>query len=87
MGVYDPLQKYLRRQRLSELILTFTEIERILGRMLPKSAERPQWWENATEIRHVQQHAWANAGYNALLLAGQEKVRFVRKARLLASRA
>ena len=78
MGVYDPLRDHLRKQRLSELILTFDEIERILKRMLPNSAACPQWWENATEPRHVQQHAWADAGYSAFLLKGQDKVRFTR---------
>lgn len=44
MGKYDPLRDYLRRQRAQEFELTFGEIERRLGAMLPKGAERAQWW-------------------------------------------
>jgi hypothetical protein len=46
MSVYDPLLNYLKRQSLKEIILTFSDIERLLGRKLPKSAQRPQWWAN-----------------------------------------
>jgi len=43
MSKYDPLSGHLRRQRQDELELSFAEIERILGAMLPKSAARQQW--------------------------------------------
>ena len=49
MSKYDPLYGHLRRQRQAELELTFAEIERILGAMLPNSADRPQWWANVTD--------------------------------------
>lgn len=49
MSKYDPLSGHLRRQRQDELELTFAEIERILGAMLPKSAARQQWWANTTD--------------------------------------
>jgi hypothetical protein len=36
-----------RRQDFREIELGFTKIEEIIGRRLPPSAERPQWWANA----------------------------------------
>ena len=80
MSKYDALSGHLRRQRQDELELSFIEIERILGAMLPKSAARPQWWANTTDpdTSHVQRKAWHDAGYDAFLLAGQDRVRFRR---------
>jgi hypothetical protein len=80
MAKYDPLCGHLRRQRQDELELTFTEIERILGAMLPKSATLPQWWANVTgsDTSHVQRKAWGDAGYDAFLIAGKDRVRFKR---------
>ena len=80
MGVYDPLREYLRKQKLSEFVLTFEEIERVLKRMLPNSAAHPQWWEDAVDVRHIQQRAWSDAGFKAFLIKGADKVRFVRSA-------
>jgi hypothetical protein len=34
----------------SRFARSFSEIEKILGRPLPASANRPQWWANATQI-------------------------------------
>lgn len=83
MGKYDPLHRHLRRQRAAELELSFAEIERILGALLPKSANRPQWWANVTDLdtAHVQRHAWGRAGYDAFLIAGRDRVRFRRTSR------
>lgn len=79
MGKYDPLGGYLRRQRQADLELTFPEIERILGAMLPKRATRSQWWANGGDPgAGPALKAWRDAGYNAFLIANQERVRFVR---------
>lgn len=80
MGKYDPLRDFLRRQKTAELELSFGEIERKLGYMLPNSASLPQWWANTTgpDDRHVQRRAWGDAGYDAFLIAGAERVRFRR---------
>ncbi len=80
MSKYDPLSGHLRRQREGELELTFTEIERILGAMLPKSAARQQWWANTIDpdTSHIQRKAWGDAGYDAFLIAGRDRVRFKR---------
>ncbi len=44
---------------------------------LLKSAQRPEWWANP-DTRYVQCRTWLDAGYNAFLVKGAEKVRFER---------
>jgi hypothetical protein len=80
---YDPLERYLTRRAGTEIELSFPDIERIIGTMLPNSASRPQWWANETDpaSRHVQSRAWRNAGYDANLAAGRDRVRFTRRSR------
>ena len=62
--------------------MSFRDIERIIGGLLPRSAQRPQWWANerSSDSRHVQCAAWLNAGFNAFLLKAEERVRFERRA-------
>lgn len=80
MAKYDPLHHHLRRKTDPELEMSFTDIERIVGAMLPKSAERPQWWANETsdDTSHVQCRSWRLAGYDAFLI-GRERVLFRRR--------
>lgn len=79
MGVYDPLRRFMCLQRSQELVMTFKEIERILGRPLPNTARRPQWWASQTKAHHryVQSEAWQKAGYRASLVA-PNRVKFER---------
>lgn len=80
MAKYDPLKAFLSRQRTVELELSFREIENLIGYMLPRSADRPQWWANTTDPDqgHVQRRAWGDAGYDAFLIVGADRVRFRR---------
>lgn len=80
MGKYDPLRDHLKRQRTADVELSFSEIERIIGCMLPNSAARPQWWANVTdaETSAVQRNAWRDAGYDAILVVGLDRVKFKR---------
>ena len=82
MAKYDPLSRHLRRKGMNELEMSFADVERVIGAMLPKSASRPQWWanESSDETSHVQCRAWRSAGYDAFLLEGKERVRFRRRA-------
>ena len=79
MAKYDPLGGHLRRARLTEMELSFDDIERVLGAMLPKSAARAEWWANEipANSKQVQCHAWIGACYEAQLL-GKQRVRFCR---------
>ena len=70
MSKYAPLRTYLKRQKLSEIVLTFGQIEDIINAPLPNYAGKPQWWANIVnpERGHVQREAWRAAGYDAFLL-------------------
>lgn len=83
MAKYDPLGKYLRRKAAGELVMSFADVERVIGAMLPKSASLSAWWANekSPDTRHVQCRAWLDAGYDAVLLREGDKVRFTRKPR------
>ncbi|MFN3727730.1 MAG: hypothetical protein ACK4SZ_15665 [Allosphingosinicella sp.] len=61
--------------------MSFAEIERVIGAMLPNSASRPQWWANEQDqdCRHVQVSAWLGAGFDAFLLPECDRVRFRRR--------
>ncbi|MFN3779728.1 MAG: hypothetical protein ACK4SI_12115 [Brevundimonas aurantiaca] len=74
MGKYDPLAAFLRRRAGDDIELTFTEIERRLGALLPKAAQADGWWSGDG----VQVRAWWGAGFSAEL-TGPERVRFTRR--------
>ena len=83
MAKYDPLSAFLQLQREDESVMTFDEIELVLGSTLPASAKLPQWWANeGSQSAHVQRAAWRDAGFQAFLIKGESKVRFVRARRL-----
>jgi hypothetical protein len=47
-GAYSPLQKYLTARYADVVVLTFGEIEDLLGFALPDPAtSEPQWWNAA----------------------------------------
>jgi hypothetical protein len=83
MAKYDGLRDHLLQQRGPEFSLTFKEIENAIGASLPKSADRPQWWANVTDptTSHVQRNAWRDAGYDAFLIVGADRVTFRKAAR------
>lgn len=81
MAEYAPLADHLRRQPANELMMDFPEIETLTG-TLPKSAYRPQYWENAANPDQLNSGARAayNAGFESFLVRGTvNRVRFVRK--------
>jgi hypothetical protein len=66
---YGPLEQFLRATpaHLNEVILSFDQIEQLLGRRLPASAtdHRP-WWANQQDpSSHSHALAWMHAGFNA----------------------
>jgi len=78
MAKYDPLRRFLARQKTARVELTFTDIERLIGAFLPKAAARPAWWEGTgAGVPPVQVQAWGSAGYRAQL-ARNERVVFER---------
>ena len=83
MSKYEPLRTFLELQSEDESVMSFAAIELVLGSTLPPGARMPQWWSNtgSTEARHVQRLAWGDAGFDAFLIKGANKVRFVRTRR------
>jgi hypothetical protein len=62
-GKYELLKKYLRAQTAQRLPVGFSDIEKIVGERLPKSAKMYRtWWSNDAS-HHVQASAWLDAGY------------------------
>jgi hypothetical protein len=63
MTGYAPLGRFLAQTQRDEVAMTFEQIERVLGRKLPKSAyaHRP-WWSNNPSNNALTQ-VWLDAGY------------------------
>ncbi len=80
LGDYDPLREYLSRQTLPELVLTFEQIEEMLGFALPRASQRASWWEKERnpENARPQRDAIRDGGYEATRLADGTGVRFRR---------
>ena len=66
MSKYDPLCDYLLECKTDKVRLTFSEIEKIIGRRLPPSANNyREWWANDTS--HTQAaNGWLAAGWQTL---------------------
>jgi hypothetical protein len=65
MGKYEPLGQFLRKQRTSEIPLTFREIEKITGVKLPPKAQHHRaWWSN-NPSNNVMTKVWLEAGYES----------------------
>jgi len=65
MGKYEPLSDFLRKQRTDQIVLTFGEIERIVGFKLPPSAKKYRaWWSNSPS-NSVMTEAWLEAGFES----------------------
>ncbi|EJL37537.1 hypothetical protein PMI01_00615 [Caulobacter sp. AP07] len=77
MAKYDPLTRYLKRRSSPIVELSFPEIERLIGAMLPKRARQQVWW-SSTDDAQPQIAAWTAARYRARLIDGAERVRFER---------
>ena len=76
---YEPLYDYLMKETRADFILTFEEIEGILGFGLPRSAYRAEWWDDDTpEHPRDQAQAIHQAGYKSQRVPEGEKVRFRR---------
>jgi hypothetical protein len=82
MSKYEPLPQFLASVGGEALRMSFSEIERILGFKLPKSAyQHEAWWSN-NATGHSHARAWMKFGWRteAVDLAGR-KVTFQRLAR------
>ena len=63
MSKYTPLGNYLRRQGATEVPLSFSDIERIVGSALPPKAKGHRaWWSN-NPTNNVMTKIWLDAGF------------------------
>jgi hypothetical protein len=62
MTKYAPLGDYLRKQRGSEIRMTFAQIERVIGGKLPRSQYHRAWWSN-NPWNNVMTKVWLDAGF------------------------
>ena len=77
--MYDPLRDFLKEVPLQqqEVMLSFTQIERILGESLPQSAHKHRaWWSNEQHGQHTNAHAWMTAKWE--VDAVDQKAKWVR---------
>lgn len=69
MSKYAPLGDHLRIATGDELVMTFDQIEEIIGTDLPPSASKhDEWWQNSApgSDSHVQALAWMTTGWRKL---------------------
>jgi hypothetical protein len=60
---YDPLGEYLRQRPTSEVPMSFSEIEAVIGAPLPlKAVNYPAWWSNSTS-NNTMTKVWLDAGF------------------------
>jgi len=77
MGQYDPLCAYLRRQKADAVNLSFRDIRRKFGALVPKACLAEAWW---SADAGVQPQAWQDAGFEAKPALKSERVVFTRAA-------
>jgi len=73
MSKYEPLRQYLSSIKDNKIVLSFVEIEKILGFELPKSARKHEaWWDNHRS--HTQaKNSWLVAGWKVKYLKRNTK--------------
>ncbi len=80
-GEYQALHKYLHDRFADRIVLTFSEIEDIVGFRLPADAREQQgWWvgDDATQAPSAVADAWTQAGRTATVNMVSQSVAFER---------
>ncbi|MCK1284971.1 hypothetical protein IVB41_13715 [Bradyrhizobium sp. 44] len=80
MNDYDALRDYLMRKKQTEFVLTYEQIEEIIGAALPRAANRASWWDSlrSPDIQMPQREACLAAGFKAMRMPDGESVRFTK---------
>jgi hypothetical protein len=75
MRKYAALHTHLSRRNGRPEMLTFEDIESIIGRSLPQSAVKHRsFWANDNQDHHPHARAWMKAGYRVAYVDRDEKV-------------
>ncbi len=81
IGPYHLLHVYLRDRFANRVVLTFAEIEDLLGFSLPEAARLdPLWWQTTLRVRSPQSDAWILANRTASVSFSAQRVVFDRTA-------
>jgi hypothetical protein len=77
---YDGLRDYLKGKTVPEFVLSFDEIEEIIGAALPRAAHRASWWDTlrSPQEKMPQREACLAGGYVATRMPDGRTVRFRR---------
>ena len=79
IGPYHLLHVYLRDRFANRVVLTFAEIEDLLGFHLPDAARLDNlWWQTANGVRSPQSDAWTLANRTADASLSAQRVVFDR---------
>lgn len=80
MNDYDALRDYLLGQKQMEFVLSFEQIEEIIGAALPRAANRASWWDSlrSPDIQMPQREACLAAGFKAVRMPDGQSVRFTK---------
>jgi len=80
MSKYAPLTGYLSSSGMDYILMTFAEVEEVIGDKLPRSAfEYRPWWSN-NPSNHVNAYSWLRAGYKTADVDMAERKLAFRKA-------
>ena len=80
MSKYAPLTGYLSSSGMDYILMTFAEVEEVIGDKLPRSAfEYRPWWSN-NPSNHVNADSWLRAGYKTADVDMTERKLAFRKA-------
>jgi hypothetical protein len=72
---YGALQAHLIRRAGRPEMLTFEDIEGIIGKPLPQSAVKHRsFWANDNQDHHSHARAWMGAGYRVAYVDREQKV-------------
>lgn len=75
MRKYAALQAHLNRRGGRPEMLSFEDIEEIIGRALPVSAVKHRsFWANDHQDHHSHARAWMKAGYRVAYVDREQKV-------------
>lgn len=75
MRKYGALKRHLERKAGRPEILSFEDIEHIIGKQLPQSALRHRaFWANDNEGHHSHARAWMGAGYRVAWVDREDRV-------------
>ncbi|WP_066066183.1 DUF7662 domain-containing protein [Neobacillus soli] len=74
---YEPLYQFLKSKDSNRLVMTYKEVEDVLGFTLPPSASKYlAWWDSASQ--HTQAYSWTKAGFKANPNLKDKKIEFVK---------